>query len=563
MRCVLLWTHLSLLLVLILDSTHLTASYCPNQHCGNISIRYPFGIGKGCYLNGWFEIQCNNSTSGKLVPYLPKINKEVVRIYLPTRLYGSLRIKTNITSMGCSNSSNGIKFGEPLNFTGTPFTIGRSNIFQAIGCNYKATLTHLEPRLVGCIATCDPRKKRDFTSCNGYKCCHADPPSGIGEIVGIDMEDISSNIRSKKECGVAFLTDEYDSQVYPHTELHEPQWFYDRQYVILQLRWAIPMTNLSFIKSLGCVDGHLNMTRNYNIQDSCTCYKSNDRIISIGCVCGSGYTGNPYILGGCKDIDECLMGASTFCSLGYGGTCVNTPGSFRCVHKKDKTLPVTIGLCAGFGVLILFGVTLWLYKFIKKRRKIKRKKKFFKRNGGLLLKQQLTPTEGNIEKTKVFDSKELEKATENFSLNRVLGQGGQGTVYKGMLLDGRIVAIKKSKLVDEDKLEEFINEVVILSQINHRNIVKLIGCCLETEVPLLVYDMREVSMELERIRSPIGDSQSHVQIIENNQEEVAAELIIGVESCHNVGVTAPAMFQDNAASSSWLDAEPLFPRQTW
>ncbi|KAI5339832.1 hypothetical protein L3X38_019104 [Prunus dulcis] len=140
-----------------------------------------------------------------------------------------------------------------------------------------------------------------------------------------------------------------------------------------------------------------------------------------------------------------------------------------------------VGLGTSIGLLLLLISARWGYKVIRKQRDIKR-------YGGLLLEKQLSSSEVSVEKIKLFKSKELEKSTDNFSADRILGQGGQGTVYKGMLADGRIVAVKKSKIVDKGKLSEFINEVVILSQINHRNVVQLLGCCLETEVPLLVYE---------------------------------------------------------------------------
>ncbi|KAF8043611.1 hypothetical protein BT93_A1820 [Corymbia citriodora subsp. variegata] len=188
------------------------------------------------------------------------------------------------------------------------------------------------------------------------------------------------------------------------------------------------------------------------------------------CACYHGYDGNPYLQEGCQ------------------GTCVDIPGSNTCSPGSNQLMFMIIGVSLALGLPFMSIYSCKLYGVIKLKRKIKLREKFFKKNGGLLLQQQLYSRERNVEKTTLFRVEELEKATDKFNERRMLGRGGQGTVYKGMLADGRIVAIKKPKVIDEGQLEQFINEVVILSQINHRNVVKLLGCCLETEVPLLVYE---------------------------------------------------------------------------
>ena len=89
---------------------------------------------------------------------------------------------------------------------------------------------------------------------------------------------------------------------------------------------------------------------------------------------------------------------------------------------------------------------------------------------------------------RMFSLKEVKKATNGFSKDRLLGSGGFGEVYKGELHDGTMVAVKSAKVGSLKSTQQVLNEVGILSQVNHKNLVRLLGCCVEAEQPLLIYD---------------------------------------------------------------------------
>ncbi|XP_028797268.1 putative serine/threonine-protein kinase [Neltuma alba] len=85
--------------------------------------------------------------------------------------------------------------------------------------------------------------------------------------------------------------------------------------------------------------------------------------------------------------------------------------------------------------------------------------------------------------------KDLKSATKNFSEENKLGEGGFGDVYKGTLKNGEVIAIKKLALEQSKKMDEdFESEVKLISNVHHRNLVRLLGCCSKGQERFLVYE---------------------------------------------------------------------------
>ncbi|KAJ1441971.1 S-locus glycoprotein domain [Sesbania bispinosa] len=88
----------------------------------------------------------------------------------------------------------------------------------------------------------------------------------------------------------------------------------------------------------------------------------------------------------------------------------------------------------------------------------------------------------------LFDLLTITTATHNFSLNNKIGQGGFGPVYKGKLADGQEIAVKRLSSSSGQGISEFFTEVKLIAKLQHRNLVKLLGCCIRGEEKLLVYE---------------------------------------------------------------------------
>ncbi|CAN8253875.1 unnamed protein product [Cochlearia groenlandica] len=149
------------------------------------------------------------------------------------------------------------------------------------------------------------------------------------------------------------------------------------------------------------------------------------------------------------------------------------------INKRKKTIIATIVSLSLFVILASASLCFW-------RNRVKHKGKTTKNASEDALGNEMEPQD--VTGLYFFEMSTIITATNNFSLSNKLGQGGFGSVYKGKLQDGKEIAVKRLSSSSGQGKEEFMNEIVLISKLQHKNLVRILGCCIEGEERLLIYE---------------------------------------------------------------------------
>jgi len=240
------------------------------------------------------------------------------------------------------------------------------------------------------------------------------------------------------------------------------------------------------------------------------------------------------------------MGGPCSCAPNASCTRLTTPAAgqgFRCECREGFEGD---GFAAGtgcrrgivFGALVT-GVTCVVYQLLKRRSASIRTKRSTKR----LLSEASCAVP-------LYSYREIERATDGFSDAKRLGTGAYGTVYAGRLGDSRLVAVKRIRQRDNAGLERVMNEVKLVSCVCHRNLVRLLGCCIEQGQQILVYEFMPngtLAQHLQRERGPAAMPWT-VRL------RIAAETAKAIAYLHSE-VDPPIYHRDVKSSNILLDHE--------
>ncbi|QHO14957.1 G-type lectin S-receptor-like serine/threonine-protein kinase [Arachis hypogaea] len=153
---------------------------------------------------------------------------------------------------------------------------------------------------------------------------------------------------------------------------------------------------------------------------------------------------------------------------------IRVPNSELGEDKKNVTVVIAVPVIVGAAIILICAYIFW--KRIQIREKAKNKPR--RKDNDLVKFPELSQ----------FEFKRLVAATNNFNLSNKLGEGGYGPVYKGTLEDGQEIAVKRLSRSSGQGYEEFMNEVMVISKLQHFNLVRLFGCCIEGDEKILIYE---------------------------------------------------------------------------
>ncbi|XP_065877252.1 G-type lectin S-receptor-like serine/threonine-protein kinase RKS1 isoform X2 [Euphorbia lathyris] len=171
------------------------------------------------------------------------------------------------------------------------------------------------------------------------------------------------------------------------------------------------------------------------------------------------------------------------------------------IELAENAVHSNVFLRKGWKILILSVASAWVtlilftYLWIRRRKEVKKRREnrlFNPTSGSIYYKNTLVASEleqgSHPQDILFFDFSIIVTATNNFSPTNKLGQGGFGIVYKGQLSDGKEVAVKRLSTNSGQGIEELRNEIMLIAKLQHRNLVKLLGCCIEGGEEMLIYE---------------------------------------------------------------------------
>lgn len=237
--------------------------------------------------------------------------------------------------------------------------------------------------------------------------------------------------------------------------------------------------------------------------------------------------------------------------LNYSGNLYLRTEKRKCTLQSSKrgNLKVVLGTTlGGFLIIGLIVGVVYRNKFRRKEEGVVNESSRVKKERTHFLEQDSPRIKvPNPTNCRAFTLDEMTAATETFS--REIGRGGFGSVFFGKLQEGKEIAVKVLSLFSHQGVDEFLNEVDLLSRINHRNLVSLLGYCNETREVMLIYE----HMSKGSLRDHLyGPSVENSQLTWKTRLKITLDAAQGLEYLH-LGCTPKIIHRDVKTANILLD----------